>query len=214
VVGLLPGPRIPQVVVLLAGGVLIGPEVLDWASRPAIDLRANVGRGFLLEGEGSTAQSTVRLTVLLMVIPGGPGPAPVPPRPAPDRAGPAVLVTATALPLLVALAEIGLRNGTMLRENAAALVGAETLSVLVYPMLASGPGAAGAPGNGPRPAPGLKLRPSSSSRARTSPPVTRHGLPPPVTEIPTQAAANRFAVITDEVWGRPDSQRRPERQRR
>jgi Kef-type K+ transport system membrane component KefB len=35
------------VVVLLAGGVLIGPEVLDWASRPAIDLLANVGLGFL-----------------------------------------------------------------------------------------------------------------------------------------------------------------------
>jgi Kef-type K+ transport system membrane component KefB len=27
--------------------VLIGPEVLDWASRPAIDLLANVGLGFL-----------------------------------------------------------------------------------------------------------------------------------------------------------------------
>jgi Kef-type K+ transport system membrane component KefB len=47
VVALLPGPRIPQVVVLLAGGVLVGPEVLGWADRPAIDLLANVGLGFL-----------------------------------------------------------------------------------------------------------------------------------------------------------------------
>jgi Kef-type K+ transport system membrane component KefB len=47
-----------------------------------------------------------------------------------------MLLTATALPLLVALAEIGLRNGTMLRENAAALVGAGALSVLVFPMAA------------------------------------------------------------------------------
>jgi Kef-type K+ transport system membrane component KefB len=47
VVALLPGPRIPQVVVLLAGGVLIGPEVLGWADRPEIDLLANVGLGFL-----------------------------------------------------------------------------------------------------------------------------------------------------------------------
>jgi Kef-type K+ transport system membrane component KefB len=47
VVALLPGPRIPQVVVLLAGGVLIGPEVLGWADRPAIELLANVGLGFL-----------------------------------------------------------------------------------------------------------------------------------------------------------------------
>ena len=46
-VALLPGPRIPQVVVLLAGGVLIGPQVLGWADRTAIDLLANVGLGFL-----------------------------------------------------------------------------------------------------------------------------------------------------------------------
>ncbi|MFL5795650.1 MAG: cation:proton antiporter, partial [Actinomycetota bacterium] len=47
VVALLPGPRIPQVVVLLAGGVLIGPEALGWADRAEIDLLANVGLGFL-----------------------------------------------------------------------------------------------------------------------------------------------------------------------
>lgn len=46
-VALLPGPRIPQVVVLLAGGVLMGPQVLGWADRAAIDLLANVGLGFL-----------------------------------------------------------------------------------------------------------------------------------------------------------------------
>jgi Kef-type K+ transport system membrane component KefB len=353
-VALLPGPRIPQVVVLLAGGVLIGPEVLDWASRPTINLLANVGLGFLfllagyeldlhlfrersgrlaivgwlvsvalsvalvgvlaaaglvrafvpvalgltttalgtllpilrdndmlvgrfgryllaagavgelfpviaialflgasnkfvalgslvavgllavvlsqapklvrgrrlerilLEGEGSTAQSTVRLTVLLLVlllaiaenlgldvVLGAFLAGIVLRRWAPGdvhalegkldaigygffiplffvasgmtldvrsiieaptrllacfvlllviRGAPALLLyrrdlalservelmflTATALPLLVALAEIGLRNGTMLRENAAALVGAGVLSVLVYPMVA------------------------------------------------------------------------------
>lgn len=48
-----------------------------------------------------------------------------------------VLITATTLPLLVALAEIGLRNGTMLRENAAALVGAGVLTVLVLPAIAA-----------------------------------------------------------------------------
>jgi Kef-type K+ transport system membrane component KefB len=354
VVALLPGPRIPQVVVLLAGGVLIGPEVLGWADRPAIELLANVGLGFLfllagyeldlrlfrerpgrlamvswlvtavvatalvgllaaagfvrafvpvalglttttlgtllpilrdndmlggrfgryllaagavgelfpviaialflgasnkfvalgslaavgllavvlsqapkvvrgrrlerilLEGEGSTAQSTVRLTVLLLVlllaiaeslgldvVLGAFLAGIVLRRWAPGdvhalegkldaigygffiplffvasgmtldvrsiietptrllacfvlllviRGAPSLLLyrrdlalservelmflTATALPLLVALAEIGLRNGTMLRENAAALVGAGALSVLVYPMVA------------------------------------------------------------------------------
>ena len=46
------------------------------------------------------------------------------------------LVTSTALPLLVAISEIGLRNGTMLPENAAALVGAGVLTVLLFPALA------------------------------------------------------------------------------
>lgn len=46
------------------------------------------------------------------------------------------LLTATALPLLVALSQIGLANGTVLPENAAALVGAGVLSVLVFPGIA------------------------------------------------------------------------------
>jgi len=47
-----------------------------------------------------------------------------------------VLLTATALPLLVALSEIGLSTGHMLPENAAALVGAGVLSVMVLPSVA------------------------------------------------------------------------------
>ena len=47
-----------------------------------------------------------------------------------------MLLTATALPLLVALAAIGLESGTMLPENAAALVGAGVLSVMVFPPVA------------------------------------------------------------------------------
>ena len=47
-----------------------------------------------------------------------------------------MLLTATALPLLVALADIGTRNGSMLPENAAALVGAGVLSVAVFPLIA------------------------------------------------------------------------------
>ncbi|HVQ88229.1 MAG TPA: cation:proton antiporter [Actinomycetes bacterium] len=43
---------------------------------------------------------------------------------------------ATALPLLVALAEIGMDSGHMQPANAAALVGAGALSVLVFPLLA------------------------------------------------------------------------------
>jgi Kef-type K+ transport system membrane component KefB len=47
-----------------------------------------------------------------------------------------MLLTATALPLLVALAAIGLESGTMLPGNAAALVGAGVLSVMVFPPIA------------------------------------------------------------------------------
>jgi Kef-type K+ transport system membrane component KefB len=46
------------------------------------------------------------------------------------------LLTATALPVLVALAAVGLRTGHMLPENAAALVGAGVLSVMIFPGLA------------------------------------------------------------------------------
>ncbi len=45
-------------------------------------------------------------------------------------------ITATTMPLLIALAEIGLRDGVMLPANAAALVGAGVLSVLCYPPIA------------------------------------------------------------------------------
>jgi Kef-type K+ transport system membrane component KefB len=66
------------------------------------------------------------------------------------------LVTSTALPLLVALAEIGRRNGTMLPENAAALVGAGVLTVLVLPAVAVGlrRRGAGTPADEPGTAPG------------------------------------------------------------
>jgi Kef-type K+ transport system membrane component KefB len=47
-------------------------------------------------------------------------------------------ITATTLPLLIALVEIGQRDGVMLPANAAALVGAGVLSVLVYPLIAVG----------------------------------------------------------------------------
>jgi Kef-type K+ transport system membrane component KefB len=47
VVAILPGPRIPQVVIFLIGGVLIGPHVLGLAETSAISLLANVGLGFL-----------------------------------------------------------------------------------------------------------------------------------------------------------------------
>ena len=47
VVALLPGPRIPQVVIFLFGGVLIGPHVLGLAETSDLRLLSNIGLGFL-----------------------------------------------------------------------------------------------------------------------------------------------------------------------
>jgi Kef-type K+ transport system membrane component KefB len=46
-------------------------------------------------------------------------------------------ITATTMPLLIALAEIGLQDGVMIPANAAALVGAGVLSVLIFPAVAA-----------------------------------------------------------------------------
>ena len=47
VVAVLPGPRIPQVVIFLLGGVLIGPHGLGLANTASITLLSNIGLGFL-----------------------------------------------------------------------------------------------------------------------------------------------------------------------
>ena len=39
--------RLPQVVVLIVGGVVVGPEVLGWADPASVGLLADVGLGFL-----------------------------------------------------------------------------------------------------------------------------------------------------------------------
>jgi len=44
---LLPGPRIPQVVLLLVGGMLIGPQGLALGSPGSVQILADVGLGFL-----------------------------------------------------------------------------------------------------------------------------------------------------------------------
>jgi hypothetical protein len=77
-----------------------------------------------------------------------------------------MFITATTLPLLVALAEIGLRNGTMLPQNAAALVGAGVLSVIVYPAVAVAIGARRAAREQAEPAsPGSPREPGEAGEA-------------------------------------------------
>ena len=49
---------------------------------------------------------------------------------------PFILCISTALPLVVAITDIGVATGRMRSENAAALVGAGMVSVLLFPLLA------------------------------------------------------------------------------
>src|SRR6186713_229038 len=47
IVALFARVRLPQVVVLIVGGVIVGPEVLSWADPASVALLADVGLGFL-----------------------------------------------------------------------------------------------------------------------------------------------------------------------
>ena len=134
------------------GAFLAGVVLRRWAPGDAKSLEDKldaVGYGFFIpvffvtSGMGldlrSIVQSPDRLIVffvLLLVVRGLPTlviyRSAVP---RPQRLELAFLI-ATALPLLVALSEIGLETGEMLPENAAALVGAGVLSVLVFPGIA------------------------------------------------------------------------------
>jgi Kef-type K+ transport system membrane component KefB len=60
-VAVLPGPRIPQVIIFLAGGILIGPHGLGIADTASIQLLSNIGLGFLfLAGSGWRGRSLRR----------------------------------------------------------------------------------------------------------------------------------------------------------
>src|SRR4051795_13603773 len=52
IVALLPGPRVPQIVLLIIGGIAIGPEGFGLAEPAGLNLLANIGLGlvFLLAG--------------------------------------------------------------------------------------------------------------------------------------------------------------------
>jgi Kef-type K+ transport system membrane component KefB len=134
------------------GAFLAGAVLRRWAggSAPVLESKLDaVGYGFFVPlffvysgmrvDLHSIAEAPLRLLllfVLMVAVRGGPallvyrGVLPVRERTQ------TALITATALPVLVALTEIGLRSGTMLRENAAALVGAGVVTVLVLPAAA------------------------------------------------------------------------------
>jgi Kef-type K+ transport system membrane component KefB len=168
---------------VVLGAMLAGMVLRSWTHQVDVDLTPlegkldAVGYGFFIPvffvASGmaldvkSIAENPLRLTVffvLLLVVRGLPSLL-VYRRALPLRQRVEMtFITATTMPLLIALAAIGLSTGVMIPANAAALVGAGVLSVLVYPFIAialarrgrtapagpdaavAGPGAAGAGG--------------------------------------------------------------------
>ena len=137
---------------VILGAFLAGIVLRRWAPGDVESLEGKldaIGYGFFIPvffvwsgmklDVASIAESPARLPVFLLLLLAIRG---VPALLVYRRALPVVervqlmFTTAVALPLLVALSEIGLRNGTMLPENAASLVGAGALSVLIFPIVA------------------------------------------------------------------------------
>ena len=140
---------------VVLGALLAGMVLRSWTHGIDIDVTPlegkldAVGYGFFIpvffvaSGMGldvqSIAQNPLRLLVffvLLLVVRGLPSLL-VYRRALPLRQrAEMTFITATTMPLLIALAAIGLSTGVMIPANAAALVGAGVLSVLVYPLIA------------------------------------------------------------------------------
>ena len=138
------------------GAMLAGMVLRTWTRRMDVDVRPleekldAVGYGFFIPiffiTSGMTldiqsiAKNPLRLVVffvLLLVIRGLPSLV-IYRNALPVRQRVEItFITATTMPLLIALAEIGLSDGVMIPANAAAMVGAGVLSVLVFPSVAA-----------------------------------------------------------------------------
>jgi Kef-type K+ transport system membrane component KefB len=146
---------------IVLGAFVAGVVLRRWAPGDVRSLEEKldaVGYGFFIPvffvssgmalDIGSIAEAPLRLLVffvLLLVVRGVPALIVYRGVLDPTHRRQMTFITATTLPMLVALAHIGLVNGTMLPENAAALVGAGVLSVLVFPAIAVGLGSRGHP---------------------------------------------------------------------
>jgi Kef-type K+ transport system membrane component KefB len=141
---------------VVLGAVLAGMVLRNWTSRMGVDVTPleekldAVGYGFFIpvffvtSGMALDVQAIIkdplRLLIffgLLLVVRGLPSLV-VYRKSLPLRQRVEMtFITATTMPLLVALAAIGLRDGVMIPANAAALVGAGVLSVLFFPSIAA-----------------------------------------------------------------------------
>ena len=135
-----------------AAGIVVGLVTKSEAAEPVRVKLEGIGFGFLipiffvvsgvtldLPALFSSVSSVMRLPVFLalfLVVRGAP--VWLLYRKAIPRADrwPLALTSATALPLVVAVTQIGLAEGRMRPDNAAALVGAGMVSVLLFPLLA------------------------------------------------------------------------------
>jgi Kef-type K+ transport system membrane component KefB len=142
---------------VVLGAMLAGIVLRIWARRLKLDTESlerkfdTVGYGIFIPiffiGSGMTIDlkaisgdplRVLVLLVLLLVVRGLPSLLVYRHDLAPRQRLEMTFITATSLPLLIALAEIGEQDGVMLPATAAALVGAGVLSVLVFPLIAVG----------------------------------------------------------------------------
>lgn len=142
---------------VVLGAVLAGMVLRGWTRRLHLDT-AGLERKFDAVGYGifipiffissgmtldlkAISQDPLRLLIfflLLLIVRGLPSLLVYRRELAPRQRLEMTFITATTLPLLIALAEIGQQDGVMLPATSAALVGAGVLSVLVYPLIAVG----------------------------------------------------------------------------
>jgi Kef-type K+ transport system membrane component KefB len=122
-------------------------------------------------------------------------------------------ITATSLPLLIALADIGQQDGVMLPATAAALVGAGVLSVLIFPLIAVGLHRSVAPANvGIQPNPAQEETPHPAPESGRQLPGlsrrTRFGYHVPSCDR-VRVAPQRFQCATSSTGRRLGSAHRP-----
>jgi ABC-type amino acid transport system permease subunit len=119
--------------VALVGALALVLTVVPWLARSAAVQR------MVTEGQEATGQVTLRWSfVLLIVVRGLPSLLAYRRAMAPVQRVEMTFITATSLPLLIALAAVGEQDGVMLPATAASLIGAGVLSVLVFPLIAVG----------------------------------------------------------------------------
>jgi Kef-type K+ transport system membrane component KefB len=141
---------------VVLGAMLAGMVLRSWTRRMDVDVRPleekldAVGYGFFIplffvsSGMGldihSIVSNPVRLlvfAVLLLIIRGLPSLLVYAQVLSLVQRLEMTFITATTLPLLIALASIGQHDGVMLPANAAAIVGAGVVSVLIFPAIAA-----------------------------------------------------------------------------